>query len=395
MIRQTDPRPLVAHVMNRFDVGGLENGVVNLINRLPADRFRHAVIALTEVTGFRQRVQREDVQFFALEKPPGQGLWQAPKMCRLLRELQPTILHTRNLAALDMVLPAAWVGVPVRVHSEHGWESSDPEGRRLKYRLMRRAFRPFVHHYVALSRHLAQYLEQGVGVPASRLQQIYNGVDTVKFHPVADGARRGPIAGSPFGSSDLWLAGTVGRLDPVKDQVLMVRAFARAIELAPAARARMRLVIVGEGSLRTQVEQTVQELGLEGLVWLAGERGDVAEVLRGLDAFVLPSRAEGVSNTLLEAMATALPVVATRVGGNVELVEEGLTGRLTPSGDVDAMARAMLDAYVAPSAAQSRGIAARAAVLRRFSLDSMVGSYAQMYERLLSQAAERGALQRA
>src|SRR5919206_53444 len=122
----TDPRPLVAHIVHRFDVGGLENGVVNLINRMPAERFRHAVIALTEVGDFRRRVQRDDVAFHALHKPPGQGLRVAPKLMRLLREIKPALVHTRNLGALEMALPAWWAGVPVRVHGEHGWDSHDP-----------------------------------------------------------------------------------------------------------------------------------------------------------------------------------------------------------------------------------------------------------------------------
>ena len=387
-----DTRPLVAHVVYRFDVGGLENGVVNLINRMPAERFRHAVIAMTEVSDFRQRVQRPDVQFHALHKPPGQGLRIAPAMVRLLRELRPAVVHTRNLGALEMSLPAAWAGVPVRVHGEHGWDSNDPDGRSRKCRLVRRLYRPFVHRHVALSRHLERYLVDAVGVPANRVVQIYNGVDTQRFRPAS---QRLPIEASPFNDPALWLVGTVGRLQAIKDQVLLARAFVRALERAPQARERLRLVIAGEGALRGAVEQVLREAGVESLAWLAGERNDVPDVLRGLDAFVLPSRAEGISNTILEAMATGLPIVATAVGGNVELLEHGVTGSLVPSGDVDALATALLEDLAQPQQARQRGEAARSTVQRRFSLDSMVAAYGDLYERLLTQAAERGALQRA
>lgn len=387
-----DSRPLVAHVVYRFDVGGLENGVVNLINRMPAERFRHAVIAMTEVSDFRQRVQRPDVQFHALHKPPGQGLRIAPAMVRLLRELRPAVVHTRNLGALEMALPAAWAGVPVRVHGEHGWDSNDPDGLSRKCRFVRRLYRPFVHRYVALSRHLQRYLVDAVGVPANRVVQLYNGVDTQRFRPAP---QRTPIEGSPFNDPALWLVGTVGRLQAIKDQVLLARAFVRALERAPQARDRLRLVIAGEGALRASVEQVLREAGVESLAWLAGARDDVPDVLRGLDAFVLPSRAEGISNTILEAMATGLPIVATAVGGNVELLEHGVTGTLVPSGHVDAMATALLEDLAQPQLARQRGEAARSAVQRRFSLDSMVAAYGDLYERLLTQAAERGALQRA
>ena len=386
-----DTRPLIAHVLHRFDIGGLENGVVNLINRMPAQRFRHAVIALTEITEFSRRLQRDDVQLVAMHKPPGQGLWLAPRMRALLLQMQPAIVHTRNLAALEMSLPAAWAGVPVRIHSEHGWDSSDPEGRSLKKRLVRRAYRPFVHRWIALSRHIENYLVRGVGVPAQRLTQIYNGVDTERFHPASGGRRR--IEGAPFASPGLWLVGTVGRLDAVKNQMLLARAFVRAIEMAPAARSRMRLVIAGGGAMRGAVEQVLRDAGVADLTWLAGDRSDVPDLLRGLDAFVLPSLAEGISNTILEAMATGLPVVATAVGGNGELLEQGVTGRLVASQDVDAMARAMLDDFVSPEVAQGRGRAARIEVETRFSIDAMVAAYRDFYEGQLVQAAARGALQ--
>ena len=99
-----DARPLVAHVMYRFDTGGLENGVVNLINHMPADSYRHVIIALTEVTDFRKRIQRHDVQFISLNKAPGHGFWLYPKLFKLFRQLRPSIVHSRNLAALEVQL---------------------------------------------------------------------------------------------------------------------------------------------------------------------------------------------------------------------------------------------------------------------------------------------------
>jgi sugar transferase (PEP-CTERM/EpsH1 system associated) len=384
-----DHRPLVVHVMHRFDVGGLENGVVNLINRLPADRFRHAVVALTEITDFSRRISRDDVTLAALHKPPGQGLWMAPRMHALLREWQPAIVHTRNFGALDMQLPAAWARVPVRIHGEHGWDVDDPDGLSRKHQLVRRAYRPLVHHYVALSRHLQRYLTARVGIPDDRIEQIYNGVDTRRFEPSP--TSRAAITGSPFARPEFWLIGTVGRLQVIKDQGLLARAFVRAIELSPAARERLRLVFVGDGPLRSEVQQVLEQAGAADLAWLAGSREDIPQILRGLDSYASPSRAEGISNTILEAMACALPIVATDVGGNGELLEGGAIGRLVPARDVDAMARALLDDVHDPAEAKRRGRAARAAVERSFSLDAMVAGYGDLYDRLLEQAAARGA----
>jgi len=378
-----DARPLIAHVLYRFDVGGLENGVVNLINRLPAERYRHAVVALTEITDFRRRIVRDDVHFVALHKPPGQGVWQWPALVRLFRELRPTIVHTRNIAALEASVPAWLAGVPVRVHGEHGWDSADPDGTNWKHRLTRRAYRVSVQHWIALSSHIEGYLREAVGVPASRLTRICNGVDTQRFQP-APGGRRAPIAGSPFNDPALWVVGTVGRLQTVKDQVNLVRAVAQAVSTSTDARARLRLVVAGDGPQRGEVEAAVDAAGLQDHVWLAGVREDVPSVLHGLDAFALPSRAEGISNTILEAMACRLPIVATRVGGTPDLIDDRVTGMLVPPGDPQALGDALLALMQNPFAAQRLAAAARSECERRFSLDRMVADYAALYDDLLA-----------
>ena len=138
-MRIKDARPLVAHVVFRFDVGGLENGVVNLLNGLPSDRYRHTVISLTEATHFHERVRVDDVDFVSLHKPPGHGFWLGPRLFRIFRRLRPTIVHTRNLAALESLVPAWLAGVPVRIHGEHGRDVGDLDGSNQTYRLVRRA----------------------------------------------------------------------------------------------------------------------------------------------------------------------------------------------------------------------------------------------------------------
>jgi sugar transferase (PEP-CTERM/EpsH1 system associated) len=376
---------LVAHVVHRFDVGGLENGVVNLINGLPRTRFRHAVVSLTEVTRFRERVERDDVEFIALNKPPGQGFWQFPSLARIFRRLRPDIVHTRNLAPLEACVPARLAGVRVRIHGEHGWDVGDLRGENRKHRWIRRAYRPFVTHYVALSKHQQGYLEQAVGVPAHRVSQIYNGVDTRRFRRDAV-----PAARVPSDASGAWVVGSVGRLVAVKDQAALVRALAAAWRRSSEARRRMRLAIVGDGPLRDTLADLARSEGVEAAVALLGERNDVAAVLRGLDAFALPSLAEGISNTLLEAMSSSLPVVATAVGGNVELVDDQVSGTLVPPSEPAALVDALLRYFCEPETAARHAGAARRAVEQRFSLDRMVADYAALYERTASSTLGRG-----
>ncbi len=369
-------RPLVVHVVYRFDTGGLENGVVNLIDRMTG--WRHAVVALTEaVPSFCERVQRTDVRFYSLHQPPGHGFRSWPALLRILRELRPRVVHTRNLAALEMQPAAWWAGVPLRIHGEHGRDSDDPYGLSRKHQWLRRLYRPFVHRYVALSRDLERYLVDTLGFGRRAVTQIVNGVDIDRFTPATVPQRP---AGCPFGEPDLCLVGTVGRMQTVKAQPLLAQAFAAAIERRPGLRSRLRLAMVGDGPLRAECEQVLARAGLSDLAWLPGERTDVPAVMQGLDLFVLPSLAEGISNTILEAMACALPVVATDVGGNADLVEQGVTGQIVPAGDVPALADALCRWADDGAARRSAGAAGRARVEQRFSLPAMVTAYQRVYD---------------
>jgi len=379
-----DKRPLVLHVMYRFDTGGLENGVVNLINHMPADAYRHAVLALTEVTDFKHRIKRRDVEFFALRKPPGQGIWQYPKLFKFFRQLRPHIVHSRNLAALEVQVPAWAAGVPVRIHGEHGRDVGDLDGSNLTYQRMRRVYKPFVHRYIALSRDLDDYLVQKVHIPPGKITQAYNGVDTERFYPAPGGTKT--IAGCPFDPALHWLIGTVGRMQTVKDQTLLAQAFVQTLQLDPTLKQRLRLVMVGEGPLRAKAQGILETAGVADLAWLPGERSDVADIMRGLHAFALPSLAEGISNTILEAMASGLPVIATAVGGNADLVQQPDTGVIVPAADAQSMAQQLAAFANNPEQSRAMGLAGRQRVLSTFSMQAMVSTYQGVYDQQLRQA---------
>jgi sugar transferase (PEP-CTERM/EpsH1 system associated) len=373
--------------MYRFDVGGLENGIVNLINHFPESAYRHAIVALTEVTDFKLRIRRQDVSFHALHKSPGHGVKLFPQLYRLFKELRPAIVHTRNLAALEAAMPAWAAGVPVRIHGEHGRDVGDPDGHKRKYQWVRRLYSPFVSRYIALSRDLEGYLTDRVGISAKRVSQVYNGVDTERFHPAPSG--REVLEGCPFTDPSLWLVGTVGRMQEIKDQVNLARAFVRALAMKPRSREKLRLVMVGDGPLKAEAEKLLSDAGVWDLAWLPGKRDDVAQLLRGMDGFVLPSLAEGISNTVLEAMASGLPVIATDVGGNGELVVSDETGELVPAANPEAMAAAILRQYLNPVVYMAMGRAGRARVERLFSMDSMVRSYLDVYDGALGLSGSR------
>jgi sugar transferase (PEP-CTERM/EpsH1 system associated) len=383
----SDAPPLVAHVIYRLDVGGLENGLVNLINHIPVERFRHAIICLTEFSAFRRRLRRSDVPVFALHKPPGNSPVMHFRLWRLLRQLRPDIVHSRNLGALEATVPAMLAGVSVRIHGEHGREVDDLDGRNAKQQVMRRLFKPFVSHYTAVSRDLESYLQQKVGVPRSRIAQIYNGVDSERFHPARE--RREDLPWAGFAGADKFVIGTVGRMQEVKDQLTLARAFARLVHDLPGAKQRLRLVMIGDGPLREKVRAVLANAGVEQLAWLPGERDDVPQIMRSLDLFVLPSLAEGISNTILEAMASGLPVVATDVGGNPELIEPGITGSLVPRDEPDSMARAMRTYAESAELCRYHGSNARRTIERRFGMEAMAGAYMAVYDNMLAHATSR------
>jgi len=376
-----DGRPLIAHVIYRLDVGGMENGLVNLINRLPADRYRHAIVSLSDSTDFAKRISRGDVPIVNLGKKPGHDLGLYSRLFRAFRSLRPAVVHTRNLAAIEAVAAAAAAMVPYRVHGEHGRDVQDPEGTIRRYRLLRKTLSPLVHRFIALSRDLERYLLGTVGIPAAKVVRIMNGVDLETFRP--DAGRVGSFfAGAPFDPSGRVVIGSVTRMQEVKDPVTLARAFVRLIQKGYGSKAC--LVLVGDGPLLQDVRRILSEADAERHAWLVGERDDVASVLHSVDLFALSSRVEGISNTILEAMASGLPVVATGVGGNAELVENGVTGTLVPPRDPETLAGVLARYVDDEKLRREQGRAGRARAEREFGLDGMIARYSEVYDGLLA-----------
>ena len=363
---------LVVHLIYRLDFGGLETLLVDCINHMPPERYRHAVVCLTGYTEFAQRIQRPGVALYALDKPPGLAPGIHLDLWRLLRRLRPAILHTYNFACAEYAFTAWAAGVPVRIHAEHGRDARDPHGLNRKHNLLRRALSPWIDRYVPVSHDLARWLTGVVGIAPRKTEMIMNGVDTDHFAP----------APATLDTTRPFTIGTVGRLQDVKDQATLVAAFALLCQRMPERRATLRLAIVGDGPLRDALAEQVRAAGIEDRVWLAGARHDIPELMRDFSLFALPSIAEGTPVTVLEAMACALPVVASAVGGIPDLVQDGVHGRLAPPSDPAALADA-LAAYVAdPGLARAHGAAARLRIEQHYSVAAMVNAYLGLYDRL-------------
>jgi len=378
----TSTPPLIVHIIHRLDVGGLENGLVNLINNLPLNKYNHAIICLTKSSDFRKRIYRSDVTIFELHKQDGKDFGYYFRLWKLLRKLRPMLVHTRNLSSLESSVVATFARVPIRIHGEHGRDIYDLHGANRKYQYLRRLCSPFVHKFIVMSRDLEQWMEKVVGIDSGKIVQIYNGVDSIRFRPRKDLAHDPENFPSAFVKPNSFIIGTVGRLDLVKDQLTLVKAFAQLLHNFPEQTDNCRLVILGDGPMRNEIEEYLLNIDfrIREKVWLAGSRDDVPEILSQFDLFVLPSLGEGISNTILEAMACGLPVLATRVGGNEELVQDNFTGKLVEAADPSVLEREIKNYLEHRDRGRTQGKQGRKRVEEHFAITTMAQHYQEVYD---------------
>ncbi len=367
--------PLIVHLTYALDFGGMENLMVERINRMPAERYRHAIVCLTRCNpAFAQRISKPGVALYTLDKQAGLSLATHGALWKLLRQLQPAVLHSYNLSAIEYAPAALLAGVPVRVNGHHGRDHSDPHGTNRKHNFLRRLMLPFYDVCYANSAAMEQWNREVIGVPAAKSRLLANGIDAERFRV------RGEQEDRPFFNAGEIVIGSVGRVQDVKDHATLVDAFLQLRQQMPQLRERLRLVIVGDGPLLQPLRDKVAAAGAADAVWLPGARQDVPDILRSLDMFAMSSIAEGTPGAALEAMACGLPVVGTRVGGIPEVIDNGVTGQLVPPSNAAAMAAALKHYVEAPGLARRHGQAGRERVLRKYSMPAMVAAYQDMYD---------------
>jgi len=360
-------RPVrVMHVIYRLQFGGTELGLIKLVNALNRSRVASSICSCRPADGVKTRLSN-DVALFELIRREGNDPLLVLRLARLMRRERPDVVHSHAWGTLcEGLVAARLAGVPIVVHGEHGTLDLRPRNVRVQRWAWGR-----VDRVLSVSSQLTDRMASGVGFPASRITTIRNGVDLSRFAMADRGAARAALGLA----SDDFVVGTVGRLVPVKNQRLLLESLA----LLNKKGLRFRAVITGEGPLSSKLESSVDRLGLNGLVHFTGLQTNVADVLAAFDVFALPSNSEGLSNTIQEAMATGLPVVATRVGGAAELVEEGRTGLLTPPRDAIALATALETLANNKNLRASMGRAGRLRAEREFALSRMVRNYEDLY----------------
>ncbi|MFO0951490.1 MAG: glycosyltransferase [Isosphaeraceae bacterium] len=348
----------VAHVVEALETGGLEKLLVEFVRHSERARFSHQVVALGERGRLADEIEALGCPVTALHARPGFKPSSWWRLARLFRKGRVDVVHTHSEGPLLFGVPAARLARVRRVvHTRHHGPDLGNPPHILK--LMAAASR-WADRVVCVADDGARH-SLAEGFAPSRVMTVWNGIDLTRF------AYQGPTPGGP--------AVAVGRLAPEKDHATLVRAAAIAAGSEPA----FRVEIAGDGPCGEELRGLAAELGVGEVVRFLGRVDDVPGLLGRSGQLVLPSRMEGVSLTLLEAMARGLPVVATSVGGNPEVVAEGETGLLVPPGDPAALARAMLAVWRDPALARVFGRAGRARAEHSFDVRLMTARYEAIY----------------
>jgi sugar transferase (PEP-CTERM/EpsH1 system associated) len=356
----------VVHILYSFGTGGLEKGIATLVRHSSAG-FEHQILCLT-TAGSSTRLLPAGLPVFEFRKRPGNSLISLWKLARAIRCLKPDVVHTRNWSGLDGVIAARLAGIRSIVHGEHGWDLEDVDGLRPRRLRIRRLLASWPLEYTCVSKAMETWLREGVGIRSS-ITQIYNGVDTHTYCP-GGGVEVREALRVPRNAI---VIGTVGRLDPIKDHPALFRAF----EELRGAHGSYKLLVVGNGPERERLGSLAPRDAL-----MLGDRQDVPTLMRAMDIFVLPSLNEGISNSILEAMATGVPVVATAVGGNSELLQDGVTGYLVPPSDPAALSARLRQYASSEELRRLHGEKAREAAIARFSVEAMVQKYEAVWRRV-------------
>jgi sugar transferase (PEP-CTERM/EpsH1 system associated) len=354
-------RPLrVCHVSLTLKTGGLERILADLARHHDRDVCEPTFVALRETGPFADRIR--DAGCAVKRVHAANRFAEVQALRRLFRDRQFDVVHAHNTYPhIYAGLAARLAGVPVVVQTRHGQRAGHDWKSTLQYRWASR----LVDRIIAVSDDAARLCVDADGIRPDKVCRIWNGIDLADFD--FHGPATEPVAIA------------VARLSPEKDFPTLLRAVATAAQSVP----RLKLRIVGDGPERSRLEALSRELGIGERVEFLGERHDVPALLAQAGFFVTSSLTEGLSLTLLEAMAVGLPVIATSVGGNPEVVLDGVTGRLVPAGDAAALAQALVMFCHEPECWRDYGVAGRERVETHFDIRRVARDYEKLYAELL------------
>lgn len=366
----------IAFVIDDLGLGGAQRQLLELVKRLDRRRFQPVVFALSEKKiHLKEAVEKSGAEVILIDQKGKVSVPVLFKLWKMFRRLSPTIVHTYLFTA-DFYgrLAARMAGVPILISSVRSTEP-DKKGH---YILVDRCLGKWCDAVVANASCISELLTVREKISKSKIHTIHNGVDLARFpYPMQNGHLRKTLG---FPEASLIL-GTIGRLGPEKDHRTLLYAIAELYKM----NVRPYLVLIGDGPLYEPLVHLSEKLGIASYLRWLGPRSDIPELLAGIDLFVLPSRYEGCPNVVLEAMAAGKCIVATRVGGTPEVIENGETGVLVRPGEVQEFVDAISFFKRHPERISVMGEKARRAISEQFTVERMVQKTEALYDRLLKE----------
>lgn len=358
----------IVHLLSSYGVGGQERVALDLAIGQKARGHAVAVLSLAPPPdgAMADEFAAAGVAVGRVVKRDGLDPTLVPRLTQALRECRADVVHTHNPLPLIYGAPAARLAGAAAIHTKHGVNPGGPG-----HRWLRRTAARFVHEFVAVSETTAEQARAQQDTAPDKLHTIPNGIRLDRYIPDPEARAAARVE---LGLGDAWVVGTVGRLDAVKNQAMLVRA------MAPLLSSGVRLVIIGEGDARPQVEAAIAALPEPRWAVMTGRRMDVPRLIHAFDVFALSSESEGLPLVVPEAMAAGLPIVTTGVGGLPDVVTDQVTGLVVPV-DEHALAEALAALEVDRERARTMGARARSEALSRFNCDRMVDAYLALYER--------------
>jgi len=374
MLNKKLTKSKVIHFMTSLEIGGMENGVVNLVNNMDPTKFDFFILCYTNEGGLKKRL-KSGIRCFCLNSKRGINVFALLRVWRIIKRIRPDIVHTHGWGSGSLygIIGAKLAGVPVVINGEHGILYSD---RKLRV-IAQKVLSSLTDCIIPVSNDLKKDLVCDLGLNPKKIFPIINGVDTVKFCP--DYLKSVTKRKSLNIDSDNFVVGSVGRLVDVKDYESLIYSASLVVKDYPV----IKFILVGDGILRKKLEVLVCSLNLNKNFIFLGQRDDIPELLNILDVFVLSSIDEGLSNVILEAMACGKPIIATAVGGNIELIEHKRNGILVPIRDSHKIAEEIINLFKNKEMVVSMGRDARRSAVERFSMHRMVRNYEVLYHAYL------------
>jgi len=363
----------IIQCVNNLDLGGLERMVLGLAQELKIRGHGSSICCIENRGSLAAEAEQMGIPVHALNMAQNGKVAAFRSLCAVLRQQKPVVIHSHNFKPFYYSALATMLGATSgHIHTRHG--ALLQQHRAVwRYRLLRR----WVDAWVTVSADRQNELAERTGLPLKAIHILANGVDTARFAPAPDCQAVRRQLGLPENVPAIMVA---ARLAPEKDFGTLLRAFALVHQAIPPA----ELWFIGDGTERPALESLSRELKIDSQVRFLGQRSDVDQFLKAADVFVLSSLSEGLSVALIEAAASGLPLVATAVGGNGEVVKVPECGRLVPVGDPTELAAALTEILQNKPLRIQMGQAARQHAIANFSLDRMVDNYISLYEKALS-----------